>query len=110
MFSVLPVVCGQTVWRFVPQFDLEFGPEEMTALGEAERQFLRRYTYLSRFTGRYVLPGDHDRFMNHADTPNVGINPDGSFTCIALRDISANEELTTDYSTFDFDWRLKLPG
>ena len=108
VFSVEAVGAGAVVSRFVPRFDVEYAAEELVALGGAEREYLRHYSYRSRFTGRYILPGDHDRFMNHADAANVGMNPDGSYTCIALRDIAAGEELTCDYRTFDAEWRLKL--
>jgi len=109
VFTVRAVPAGAVVSRFAPRFDVEYAAEELAGLGDAERAYLRHYSYRSRFTGHYILPGDHDRFMNHAETPNVGMNPDGSFTCIALRDIAAGEELTCDYRTFDAEWRLKLP-
>ena len=108
VFSVDAVAAGAVVSRFVPRFDVEYAVEELLAVGGVEREYLRHYSYRSRFTGRYILPGDHDRFMNHADAANVGMNPDGSYTCIALRDIAAGEELTCDYRTFDAEWRLKL--
>jgi len=38
----------------------------------------------------------------------VGMNPDGSASNLALRDISAGEELTCDYQSFDAEWELKL--
>lgn len=47
--------------------------------------------------------------MNHAVPPNIGMNPDGSLTCIALRTIAPGEELTCDYRTFDASWQAKLP-
>jgi uncharacterized protein len=108
VFTVHAVSSGDVVSRFVPQFDVEYTAEELLELGDVERTYLRHYSYRNRFTGRYILPGDHDRFMNHADAANVGMNPDGSYTCIALRDIAAGEELTCDYRTFDAEWRQKL--
>lgn len=109
VFAVAPVATGAIVSRYAPPFDVEFDAAALTALGAAARAYLARYSYRSRFTGRYILPGDHDRFMNHADQPNVGMNPDGSYTCIALRDIAAGEELTCDYRAFDTEWSQKLP-
>jgi SET domain-containing protein len=41
-----------------------------------------------------------DDFTNHSCEPNCGLRVDPSgFEMIALRDITANEELTYDYST-----------
>jgi SET domain-containing protein len=96
------------VWRFLSPFDTEFPAETLARLTDAERHYLRHYAYHSRFTGLYVLPGDHDRFMNHSDAPNVIVNPDGTATCVAARLIVAGEELTCDYRTFDREWATKL--
>jgi hypothetical protein len=49
----------------------------------------------------FVPPyGGLDDFTNHSCEPNCGLRVDPSgFEMIALRDITANEELTYDYST-----------
>ncbi len=38
-------------------------------------------------------------FINHSCEPNVGFS--GNVVLVALRDVSAGEELTTDYALFD---------
>jgi hypothetical protein len=38
-------------------------------------------------------------FLNHSCEPNVGLA--GNIVLVAMRDISAGEELTTDYALFD---------
>jgi uncharacterized protein len=38
-------------------------------------------------------------FINHSCEPNVGFA--GNIVLVAMRDISAGEELTTDYALFD---------
>ena len=38
-------------------------------------------------------------FINHSCDPNVGFA--GNVVLVAMRDISADEELTTDYAMFD---------
>lgn len=108
VFSVHFLAAGSIVSVFRPPFDVEFTTAALLRLSDAERAFLQMYAYRSRFTGSYFLTGDHDRFMNHSDEPNVAMNPDGSFNCAAARDIAAGEELTCDYRTFDADWELKL--
>ncbi len=108
VFTREPVSHGSVVSRFMPPFDTEFPPELLSILTEAERTYLRHYSYHSVFSGFYVLPGDHDRFMNHSDTPNVIMNTDGSATCVAACPIAAGDELTCDYRTFDAEWPLKL--
>ena len=38
-------------------------------------------------------------FLNHSCEPNLGV--DGNIVFVAMRDIAAGEELTTDYALFD---------
>jgi SET domain-containing protein len=109
VFTRVRIAKGQMVSRFKAPFDLEFPPAMLAGLNPQERKYLKTYAYLSRFDGVYILTGDNDRFMNHSDTPNVGINPDGTATCLALREIAAGEELVCDYREFDLEWPEKLP-
>ena len=45
-------------------------------------------------------------FLNHSCEPNVGFG--GNSVLIAIRDIEAEEELTTDYALFDdFDGSME---
>jgi uncharacterized protein len=109
VFAKNPIAKGRMVSRFMPPFDLHFPPEMLACLNAQERAYLKNYAYLSRFDGVYILPGDNDRFMNHSETPNVGLNPDGTPNCLALRDIAAGEEMLCDYREFDLEWKVKLP-
>jgi hypothetical protein len=109
VFTRVPIAKGQLVSRFKAPFDLEFPPAMLADLNAQERKYLKTYAYLSRFDGVYILTGDNDRFMNHSEAPNVGMNPDGTSTCLALRDIAAGEELVCDYREFDLEWPEKLP-
>jgi SET domain-containing protein len=106
--ALAPLQAGEVVSRFLPPLDVQFTADLLRCLEPVELEYLRRYAYRNRFSGLYILPGDHDRFMNHSESPNVGMNPNGSLTCIALRPIAAGEELTCDYRTFDLDWPIKL--
>jgi hypothetical protein len=108
VFTLTPIEQGRVVSRFMPPFDTEYPAELLACLSEPERRFLRHFSYLNRFTGLYVLPGDHDRFMNHSDTPNVAMNPHGTANCLAVRSLAPGEELTCDYRTFDAEWEMKL--
>ena len=108
VFTRNPVVPGQVVSRFMPPFDIHFPAELLACLSPAEQAYLKTYAYLSRFSRLYILPGDHDRFMNHSDNPNVGMNPGGAADNLALRAIAAGEELTCDYRSFDLEWQAKL--
>lgn len=44
-------------------------------------------------------------YLNHSCEPNVGFG--GNVLLVAMRDVAAGEELTTDYALFDdYDGRL----
>jgi len=49
-----------------------------------------------------VLIPDNGRYVNHADEPNSGAQVIGTqLRSVALRDITAGEEITEDYATYD---------
>lgn len=51
--------------------------------------------------GKYMLPKNEARFINHSCEPNLGFHGAGVF--VAMRDIREKEELTYDYSIGDID-------
>jgi uncharacterized protein len=42
-------------------------------------------------------------YGNHSCDPNCGIKEDKTF---ALKDIEKDEEITVDYDTFEYDWKM----
>jgi len=55
----------------------------------------------------YIYPISPYVFINHNCNPNVIADEKNDATYIALRDISAGEELTFDYSTSEYsDWEM----
>jgi SET domain-containing protein len=112
VFAGAPVARGTVVWRYLPPLDQAWSREAVRALPELQRRFIEKYGYWDTGVGAYVLCGDHGRFMNHSDAPNVvGHYPDGPGSLgvdIATRDIAAGEEFTCDYNSFDEDAHGKL--
>lgn len=111
LFAAEDIPAGTVTWRFLPGYDVLFTAEQIEALPEPARSELRRHVYLNEATGRYVYCLDNARFMNHASTPNTrGLHEAGAVEGydIALRDISAGEELTCDYGEFDGEAGKKL--
>lgn len=100
VFAAEPIPRGTQVWRFTPGFDLELDPAEVERQPKRFREKLLHYGYVDPRLDRYILCCDDARFLNHSDWPNL--EPD--FTLdrhgvdIAVRDIRAGEELTTDYA------------
>ncbi len=99
VFSTSHISHGDIVWRFDPEFDQVFSTDYVKRQPEHIREFLERYTYAHPSDpGLIVLDSDEGRFMNHKDKPNTDFSdPEIG---VALRDISAGEELTCDYGHF----------
>lgn len=89
---------GTQVWKFNPNVDQLFAIEEIQDLDETGQKEFRKYAFLDKFHGKYMLCGDDGRYFNHSENPNC----DDSMKdiTIAIRDIRKGEELTVDYYTF----------
>jgi uncharacterized protein len=103
VFAAAPIAQGTPVWRFAKGLDVEFGPDIVGTLPEHVQAFFSHYGYLDRSVKRIILCFDDARFVNHSDAPNVAtdyaLDPYG--LDVALRDITAGEELTMDYAGFE---------
>ena len=110
LFTCDPVPAGTPVWRFLAGFDRRFSPAEVATLPPLVLAHLRWFGYVSEPGGDVILSGDHACFMNHSHTPNTGAPPVAAqpVITVALRDLSAGEEITCDYFAFDADAARKL--
>jgi hypothetical protein len=73
------------------------------------RRFIETYGWVD-FDGyvskdAFLLSGDHDRFTNHADSPNTICRENDM---VAARPIPAGEELTCDYRDHYPDWERRV--
>ena len=76
------------------RFDICLTPEEFSCLPEPARSTMETHLYHDK-CGNLILSWDHARYMNHschANTMMTDYNLE-----IAVRDIAAGEELTTEY-------------
>jgi SET domain-containing protein len=89
------------VWEYNNKLDLLFTKEEVNSLSIASQEQIRKYIYLDKSLGLYLLCGDDARFFNHSDSPNCydtyNLNPD---VTMSNRDIQIGEEITCDYKSF----------
>lgn len=105
LFAAEPIAKGTIVWRFESGIDLVVPEERVTGLPEAAQAFFRRYAFpCPFFPGGLLLGFDNTRFVNHSAAPNLDNR--GPET-IALRDIAAGEELTTDYEELEPGFELE---
>jgi SET domain-containing protein len=97
VFAAEAITTGSEVWRFDPRFDLLVRREDLARAPAPTRAFFARFAYeIASHPGCLALDGDDGRFMNHSDTPNLDFSRPGM--AVALRDIAAGEELTSDYT------------
>lgn len=106
-FTDEPIARDQLVWTFDERIDSRIPEADLADLPPPVREFLAVYGYAEIFEGQrvIVLCGDHSKYMNHSDSPNLAsTGPDN----VAARDIQAGEELTCDYFSFDLDAALRF--
>lgn len=97
---------GTVIWRFTPGFDLKLTEEEILKLPEAVQIYLSRYMWKSKKSGKYCFSSDNGKFFNHSNDQNCSseyFDEEEESLVIALKDISLEEELTDNYSSFEDD-------
>lgn len=104
MFARRAIVKGEPV---VIWGGTVFTAEELRA-GKARKHSVAAIGEGLYLAGGVGEPESPDDFMNHSCDPNVWMADD--VTLVAMRDISAGEELTADYATWTTDPDWTLPG
>ena len=99
VFLTEPVNAGQTIWRFDSRIDRVFSGAELTEMPERLQQFIRTYSTLHAELDLWVLCGDNGRHFNHSDTPNTRSLGIAFGEDVAVADLPAGTELTSDYRT-----------
>ncbi len=66
--------------------------DELERLSQDERR-----RYVSFVNGKYLLSGEPARYVNHSCDANTKADNNGD---VAVRDIVAGEEITSDYSSY----------
>jgi hypothetical protein len=94
VFATRAIPCGTITWA-LDEFDQVLAPAQIAALPAVQRAHVEEYAYIDA-QGKYVLCWDLGRYVNHACEPTSrGVGP--AFE-IAVRDVRAGEQLTSDYA------------
>lgn len=88
-------------WEFTEGLDLEISAAQFAAQPLVIREYILHYGNQTE-EDLYLLCGDHARFMNHSDRPNLSAS---TYEGFALRHIAAGEEITCDYREFDINFK-----
>lgn len=95
---------GTVTW-VLDKLDIVLSQEEVAALGQTYLPILEHYAWVTG-KGTRILCWDFGRFMNHSCDANT-FGPGGAEFEVAVRDIEAGEELTSDYGTLNLEHPLR---
>jgi len=99
VFLLEPVRAGQVIWRFDSRIDRIYSEAEVASLPIRMQRFIQTYSTWHDGLKVWILCGDNGRHFNHSATPNTRSDGIGFGDDVALRDLSAGTELTSDYTT-----------
>ena len=92
------------IWRFTPGFDRKLTREDILAFPKALQIWMYSYSWRSKKSKLYMLCPDDAKYINHARPSNcvsVYRADEDEVVTVAVRNISAGEELTDDYDSFE---------
>lgn len=99
VFLLEPVKAGQLLWRFDSRIDRIYSEAELASLPARMRRYIETYSTWHEGLKLWILCGDNGRHFNHSDRPNTISHGIGFGDDVALRDLPAGAELTSDYRT-----------
>ncbi len=99
VFLIEPVSAGTVIWRFDSRIDRVYSEDEMASLPPLTRAFLQTYSTWYAAAQVWVLCGDNGRHFNHSSRPNTVSDGVAFGQDVALIDLPAGAELTSDYAT-----------
>lgn len=100
---------GQLIWRFDSRIDRIYADPELASLPERTQEFIRTYSTWHEAMAIWVLCGDHGRHFNHSNNPNTLSHGIALGDDVAACDMSAGQELTSDYRTICDAMRMNPP-
>jgi SET domain-containing protein len=99
VFLAEPVKAGQVIWRFDSRIDRIYSEAEVATLPARMQNFIRTYSTWHEGLRLWILCGDNGRHFNHSNMPNTISEGIGFGDDVAMHDLPAGAELTSDYAT-----------
>src|SRR3954465_7907735 len=106
VFLLEPVKAGQTIWRFDSRIDRIYSETEVASLPPRMQRFIETYSTWHDGLKLWILCGDNGRHFNHSDSPNTISHAIGFGDDVAICDLPAGTELTSDYATICDEARI----
>ena len=97
---------GTIVWKFTEGFDLKFTKEQILNFPDLIQTYLYKYSWKSKKSKRYCFSSDNGKYFNHSKTSNTlsqYYENEEEVVITAIRDIGIGEEITDNYSSFEYD-------
>ncbi|MFA5945768.1 MAG: SET domain-containing protein [Patescibacteria group bacterium] len=111
LFADQNIQKNQLIYSASPLLDVNISPEEFSKLSLSEQAEISYWGFLDKQSGLWHVDFDVSKFINHSSAPNITQDPISTETrLIALKDISAGEELTQNYLEFETKEDLKRRG
>lgn len=77
--------------------DVDLTQEQFDTLDPVEQAEVRYYGYWNKYSNRWHVAFESIRFLNHGELGVANVTQDEEMVMVAVRDISAGEELLQDY-------------
>lgn len=105
LFADQNIKKGDCVWKFEPEIDIFFEPENVAKMEKNKQELIKTYAYLSPESKKYVYCIDNGRFMNHSSKINnvdvVKFPNETETRAVANRNIDMGEEILINYRQID---------
>ena len=110
LFSGEDIKERQLIYSEGPELDVNLTIEKFNTLSEPEEKEVQYWGYWNKEKGVWHVDFDSSRFINHSSDPNITRVQGDSVRLVALRDITAGEELTQNYREFESEEELRKRG
>ncbi len=104
VFATQPISKG-TLTYVKDDLEIVIPPDDEKLFDPRYKKLIDTYSYIDR-DGKRIISWDHAKYMNHCcqcNTMSTGYGFE-----IAIRDIAIDEEITDEYSMFNFPSNMKL--